>query len=135
MNEVPVKEAQVIDECRGIFVVKDKPAHDTSAIDIVAVHGLGGHYEKTWSVCDESGREINWLREFLPRSVDNARIMSFGFKPILPIDELAAFFNNFAEQLLDLLLSKRTTKEEESRPILFICHSLGGIIVKQVRRL
>ncbi|PVH72645.1 hypothetical protein DL98DRAFT_595807 [Cadophora sp. DSE1049] len=126
-----VTEPEANEERHGLFVIEDKPAHETSAIDIVAVHGLNGHYEKTWSAHDESGQDINWLRDFLPKSVDNARVMSFGFKPVPQFDRLAAAFNNFAEQLLDLLLSKRTTKEEQSRPILFICHSLGGAIVKQ----
>ncbi|KAH7061760.1 hypothetical protein BKA63DRAFT_194159 [Paraphoma chrysanthemicola] len=39
-------------------------------VDIVAVHGLNGHCEKTWT----AGNGVNWLHD-LP----NARILSWGY--------------------------------------------------------
>ena len=121
------------DERHGLFVLEDKPAGDTRAIDIVAVHGLNGHYEKTWSVLDEEGQDVNWLRDFLPEQIPNARVMSFGYNSLLQFSKSVADIYTFADQLLEALLSKRITQEEQSRPIMFICHSLGGIVVKQVR--
>ena len=41
---------------------------------IVAVHGLNGHRENTWTM---NGR--NWLRDFLPKNIPNARIYSWGY--------------------------------------------------------
>jgi predicted alpha/beta hydrolase family esterase len=35
--------------------------------------------------------------------------------------------------LLDRLTGERQTPEEKSRAIIFIAHSLGGIVVKKVR--
>ena len=43
---------------------------------IVAVHGLGGHAMTTWTH-DSTGKL--WLRDFLPQTIPNARIMSFGY--------------------------------------------------------
>ncbi|MCJ1426602.1 hypothetical protein MMC29_004505 [Sticta canariensis] len=50
-------------------------AEGTDAIlDIVAVHGLNGHREKSWTVND-----VNWLRNFLPSDIPNARILTWGY--------------------------------------------------------
>ncbi|SLM34902.1 P-loop containing nucleoside triphosphate hydrolase [Lasallia pustulata] len=44
------------------------------ALDIVAVHGLNGHHEKTWTT-----NNVNWLRDLLPSDIPNARILSWGY--------------------------------------------------------
>jgi len=41
---------------------------------IVAVHGLNGHPKKTWTA-----NNVNWLRDFLPPDIPNARILSWGY--------------------------------------------------------
>ncbi|SLM38624.1 Tetratricopeptide-like helical domain [Lasallia pustulata] len=43
-------------------------------LDIVAVHGLNGHHEKTWTT-----NNVNWLRDLLPSDIPNARILSWGY--------------------------------------------------------
>jgi len=43
---------------------------------IVAVHGLNGHREKSWTD-DKSG--VLWLRDLLPHQVPNARVLTFGY--------------------------------------------------------
>ena len=43
---------------------------------IVAVHGLGGHAMRTWTH-DSTGKL--WLRDFLPHTIPNAQIMTFGY--------------------------------------------------------
>jgi hypothetical protein len=42
---------------------------------LIAVHGLNGHRERTWSTA--SG--INWLRDFIPARAPNARVLSYGY--------------------------------------------------------
>lgn len=44
-------------------------------ISIVAVHGLNGHSEETWT----AGNSINWLYHLLPHDLPNARIMTWGY--------------------------------------------------------
>lgn len=41
---------------------------------IVAVHGLNGHREKTWTA-----NNVNWLHDFLPSDIPNARILTWGY--------------------------------------------------------
>ncbi len=52
------------------------PANENAGIDIVFVHGLFGHREKTWT-----GPKTHtlWPRDLLPTDVPNARIMTFGY--------------------------------------------------------
>jgi hypothetical protein len=43
-------------------------------VSLVAIHGLNGHREKTWT----SNGKL-WLRDFLPERIPNARIMTWGY--------------------------------------------------------
>lgn len=110
-------------------------ARDPLAIgvtDIVAVHGLNGHYEKSWT---EEVSQYNWLRDTFTSSVGTltARVMSFYYNAKVQYSKSTADIFDFADQLLECLLMERQTETEKSRPIVFICHSLGGIVFKQVR--
>ncbi|OCK96149.1 uncharacterized protein K441DRAFT_657484 [Cenococcum geophilum 1.58] len=44
-------------------------------VDIIAVHGLNGHRDETWT----AGNGVNWLRDLLPQDLPNARIMAWGY--------------------------------------------------------
>ena len=102
-------------------------------IDIVAVHGLNGHYEDTWTwVSDDKSIRQNWLKDFLPNQIPNARIMSYGYDSTVQFSKSSANVNIFADQLLNDLKSQRMDPGEKIRSIVFICHSLGGIVVKKV---
>ncbi|OAP53696.1 hypothetical protein AYL99_12136 [Fonsecaea erecta] len=87
------------------------------AVDIVAVHGLGGDTFATWTHPES---KKFWLRDFLPQQIPDARIMTFGYNAD------AAFGH-----LLASLVDKREEPQEMQRPLVFIAHSLGGIVVKQ----
>ncbi|EAQ83136.1 hypothetical protein CHGG_10954 [Chaetomium globosum CBS 148.51] len=44
-------------------------------VDIVALHGLNGHRERTWTA--ENG--VHWLRDLLPEDLPHARILCWGY--------------------------------------------------------
>lgn len=50
---------------------------DSTVRSIVAVHGLNGHRENTWTANHDGG--VNWLRDFLPSDILNARILTWGY--------------------------------------------------------
>lgn len=108
----------------GLFELSKDEASKT--VDVVAVHGLQGDAFKTW----ENGQGTLWLRDLLAIDIPSARIMTFGY------DSTVAFSNSVArieDKALDLLnrLGGQRDKDTERRPIVFICHSLGGIVVKK----
>ena len=115
------------EEREGLFLLAPLE-EDGKAInvDVVAVHGLQGHYRKTWT---EGGK--TWLQDFLPHALPAARIMSFGYNSTVIATKSIAGIDEFARQLLEGLEQKRRGGAEE-RPIVFVCHSLGGVVVKKV---
>lgn len=77
-----------------------------------------------------------WLRDALPHSITNkngeriARIMVYGYESSLPnsdsLQNLEDLGTNFHSDLRTLI------SDNSFKPIVFIAHSLGGLIVKEV---
>lgn len=44
-------------------------------VDIVAIHGLDGHREKSWTATNG----ILWLKDLLPTPLPHARILTYGY--------------------------------------------------------
>jgi len=89
-------------------------------IDVIAVHGLSGHRENTWTA--NNGKM--WLKDFLPHDLPNARIFTYGYNG----DPSTQSLCQHAEEIVDhLSLHLQATSR---RPIIFIVHSLGGNLVK-----
>lgn len=59
--------------------------------------------------------------------------MSFGYNADAAFGNTTADIVDHAKDLLGSLIDKREEEDEKLRPIIFIAHSLGGIVVKQVR--
>jgi alpha-beta hydrolase superfamily lysophospholipase len=96
---------------------------------IVAVHGLGGHALRTWT---HPKTQLCWVRDDLPYRFRSARIFVFGYNAKKAGNGAELDFQDVAGQLATGLLRHRTTKEEKTRPIIFMAHSLGGLTVKKV---
>ena len=93
------------------------------------MHGLNptnikSHAEATWT----SGDKL-WLRDFLPEQLPNARILLFGYNSNVAFETSIAGVREQAVNLLNRLEQKR--ENVFNRPIIFVAHSLGGIIVKR----
>ncbi|KAF8526902.1 hypothetical protein BU17DRAFT_82344 [Hysterangium stoloniferum] len=107
----------------GITTLKSP---DPSDIDIVFIHGLDGH--PIQSCTTDSGKL--WLYHFLPQDLPHARILSYGY------DGYTKDRNQFSNDTLNGhaggLLAKLADERHgiKNRPIIFIAHNVGGIIVK-----
>jgi len=115
----------------GLFLLNPKgssrrDSRDEYPIDIVAVHGFTGDAFTTWQ---HKNGEF-WLQSFLPKEFPGARIFSFGYNAE-PFSRGTGGFETFANTLLEDLAAVRLSRDEQRRPIIFICHSMGGLIVKK----
>ncbi|RYP80927.1 hypothetical protein DL769_002205 [Monosporascus sp. CRB-8-3] len=115
----------------GLFRLHPKPQdpynHLDFDVDIVAVHGLGGHAFNTWT--DKDGHL--WLRDSLPARVPKVRVMTFGYDSTVLFGSCRASINDFALDLATRLELERQHTEERRRPLVFVCHSLGGVVFKE----
>lgn len=102
-------------------------------IDFVFVHGLGGGSRKTWSKTPSDAHF--WPKRWLPIDPDfeNVRIWSFGYDSIY-MKEISDVLNidDFGRALLGALSSSKCLGDMET-PIVFIGHSMGGLVIKKVR--
>ncbi|KAH7004342.1 hypothetical protein EDB82DRAFT_422883 [Fusarium venenatum] len=119
-------------ERHGLFILhpNSEEPHDNSKylVDIVAIHGLGGHPLKTWT--EKEDRHL-WLRDSLPLHVPEARIMSFGYDSVVLFGKSRSQICDYALDLANRLEIFRQSPQERCRPLLFICHSLGGVVFKE----
>ncbi|ETS79015.1 hypothetical protein PFICI_08868 [Pestalotiopsis fici W106-1] len=115
----------------GLRELVSQPPARVGCVDIIAIHGLNGHREKTWT---DAETKFNWLSDVkgLRHDMPSARIMTFGYNSKTYFSRSDADVVDFASELLAAIKAKRTTIEEKQRPIVFLCHSLGGIVFKQV---
>ncbi|CAG7850508.1 SubName: Full=Related to kinesin light chain {ECO:0000313/EMBL:CCA75937.1} [Serendipita indica DSM 11827] len=94
-------------------------------IDIVAIHGLDGHREETW---ETDG--VLWLRDLVPSELPRARILTYGYDADTQSAECVSTQTMYrhADEFAKALARKR--KDVSRRPIIFVTHDLGGIILK-----
>ncbi|KAH9237218.1 hypothetical protein K456DRAFT_1830755, partial [Colletotrichum gloeosporioides 23] len=97
---------------------------------IVAVHGLNGHREHTWTA---SGGK-HWLRDFLPTDLPDVRVLCWGYDSNTHSTSGVSchYLYDHARELVADLSRKREVTKSRERPIIFVAHSLGGIVVKSV---
>jgi hypothetical protein len=97
---------------------------------IVFVPGLGGHYIGTWEADDGTV----WPRDLLPALVPGLRILSFQYNTSLNGTTSQGGIRDHANDLLIWLFNDREDDETASmRPLVFVGHSLGGMVIKRVR--
>lgn len=79
---------------------------------------------------------VYWPRDLLPTDVPNSRVLTFGYdtqvKHWAGAPPRYNTVRGIAGDLLVALESER--REDPTRPLLFVVHSLGGIVVKEMLR-
>ncbi|KAL9634729.1 MAG: hypothetical protein Q9164_003918 [Protoblastenia rupestris] len=123
------------------------------AISLVAVHGLAGDPFTTWT--HVKGQPM-WLRDLLPQAMPNVRTMTYGYNASFlnytANQDVRSIAAKLLAELADLRSGERVSTykiilcgclhaahpalahgiQQSRRPIVFVCHSLGGIIAKKV---
>ncbi|KAE8443477.1 hypothetical protein EG329_001874 [Mollisiaceae sp. DMI_Dod_QoI] len=113
----------------GILTVHDGCREPLRAptIDVVAVHGLNSNAIHAWT----HEKKVMWLEDLLPEQLPNARIMTYGYNSSVYKDATSGRIQDHAKGLLNALDGQRSERGAKKRPIIFVCHSLGGLVVKQ----
>ncbi|KAI4316730.1 hypothetical protein L6164_024681 [Bauhinia variegata] len=114
-------------------------------IDVVFVHGLRGGPYKTWRIADDKSSTMSalvekidqeagklgtfWPGEWLSSDFPEARLFTLKYKTnltqwsgaSLPLQEVSS-----------MLLEKLVAAGIGNRPVVFVTHSMGGLVVKQM---
>ncbi|ERF71804.1 hypothetical protein EPUS_01719 [Endocarpon pusillum Z07020] len=99
-------------------------------VDIIAVHGLDPlnnplHATETWTAANGN----LWLKDFLPLRQPRIRVFLYGYNSSAVFGASITGVNGAAENLLNYLRLERQL--DQNRPIVWVSHSLGGLVVKK----
>ncbi|KAJ5173674.1 uncharacterized protein N7500_001605 [Penicillium coprophilum] len=118
----------------GVEVLYDCP---DAAFDICFIHGLTGDRRTTWTAprttWAASKQPAPWPREFLPADlVTRARILTYGYDAYVLRKSVSSsnWLRDHATNLLNNLTTDRASCNASSRPLIFVAHSLGGLVCK-----
>ena len=95
--------------------------------DIIAVTGLAGHAFGSWAC---SPRTM-WLRDFLPHDIKNVRVLTYGYNSQLKNATSRGVIGDHVRRFKQRLLTLPQSSRVRHRPIIFIGHSLGCILIKK----
>ena len=100
--------SQVDDSRTGLFQFSNPiPAthitEDVYNVDIVIIHGLNGHFKRTWT--HQNG--TCWPQDLLPQALPGARIFSYGYPSQIFASRSVAGIRDFAKQMLSCLELER----------------------------
>ncbi|KAK4216771.1 hypothetical protein QBC37DRAFT_480297 [Rhypophila decipiens] len=133
-----------------------RPKHGDPIVDILFVHGFDGHPFKTWAKDSPKGlAPCFWPADLLPRDCPDAQILVYGYDrgisqfPTKDVDR-SDIFSHANDRLFSMsrpgtdsgkytvyshgkdLLSSLSRSRDSNRPLIFVAHGLGGLIVKEM---
>ncbi|KAA8574998.1 hypothetical protein EYC84_004220 [Monilinia fructicola] len=114
----------VVDQTFYGFTPLNEPKEPV-ALDIIAVTGLAGNAFGSWA----SEPTHMWLRDKLAADFPNARVMSYGFDSHLKGSHSEAVISVFSSRFRSDVEEIR--RHASDRPLVFIGHSLGGLVIKK----
>jgi pimeloyl-ACP methyl ester carboxylesterase len=103
--------------------------NDKRKADVIFIHGLGGNYKDTWSAkIGEEGDKFYWPMELSKVEPDvGVWSINYNASPSLWIGTAMPI-----EDRADNLLKELELVGIGDRPVIFVCHSLGGLVTKQM---
>ncbi|KAB5515683.1 Alpha/Beta hydrolase protein, partial [Coniochaeta sp. 2T2.1] len=111
----------------GVAVWQDCPE---ATVDICFVHGLTGNRDSTWTA---HGQQKPWPKTLLPLRLPRARLLTYGYDAYV-VRKSAASANRLVDRAANLLTdltNERASHNASSRRLVFVAHSLGGLVCKE----
>ena len=111
----------------GVKVLHDRP---DAMVDICFVHGLTGNRDTTWTARWQSAP---WPKTLLPPKLSKSRILTYGYDACVVRRSVAGSnrLTDHATNLLNDLTTERADCNASARPVIFVAHSLGGLVCKE----
>ncbi|KAJ2977210.1 hypothetical protein NUW58_g7879 [Xylaria curta] len=101
-----------------------------ATIDVCFVHGLTGDRDTTWIA---PGQSVPWPKMFLADKLPGARLLTYGYDAYV-VKKSVASTNTLTDHATNLLMdltTDRASNDAASRRIIFVAHSLGGLVCKE----
>ncbi|KAK4095827.1 hypothetical protein N658DRAFT_89361 [Parathielavia hyrcaniae] len=98
-----------------------------SVAEIIAIHGLHSSFHGTWCKGDNDGTLGPWVRDLLPFS------RLFAYEGTLDFSSDQSLLDPLAlRRAATSLLADLSRKVDQSKAIVFLCHNVAGILVKEL---
>ncbi|KAN0113271.1 Alpha/Beta hydrolase fold [Hyaloscypha variabilis] len=117
---------------RGLTTLYEPENPRSAIVDIVFVHGLTGNAYTTW-LYNHGKTKVYWPYDLLQKDLPDARILAFGYDADITSFWGPASSNrvgNHAEDMLGDLSHLRASTDTEHRKLIFVMHSLGGLVTQ-----
>ncbi|KAF1993816.1 hypothetical protein P154DRAFT_57030 [Amniculicola lignicola CBS 123094] len=108
-----------------------KPPSRSPGYDVVAVHGLGGSREISWTTKDVFGQQVMWIKHLLPDYIEDPRVFAYDYTQGPQGDTVCLSVNVLKELAVKLLKRLLSQSTEKDRSLVFVGHNFGGFIIKQ----
>lgn len=100
-----------------------------TAHSCIAISGLGSHPIYSWQPRG-GDRKFMWIRDRLPRDLPSVRYVLYGYDSKVGSNSFQSI-RDLAIGLIEQLKAQGWTLSS-CKPLLFLAHSLGGLILKEV---
>ncbi|KUL81720.1 hypothetical protein ZTR_09466 [Talaromyces verruculosus] len=126
--QVEMEDSDISFDCHffGFTQLYSPDGKEPVVADIIAIAGLDGHAYGSWQGRGNLGRM--WLRDFLSKDLPQCRTMIYGYNSKLSSHGVDTILD-YGRELMEEIKKIRNTKELQQRPLFFIAHSFGGIIL------
>jgi len=111
----------------GLTVLYD-PIHTQHSADCIAISGLASHPFGSWQPRGDD-KTFMWIRDAIPASLPGVRTIVYGYDSKLLHSRSFQSISDIARGLV-LYLKSCGWNLPSSKPIVFLAHSLGGLVLK-----
>lgn len=107
--------------------------HPDAKVDVILIHGLNGDPQKSWT---SKTNGVCWPTDLLPQTLTEAgtqaNVLSWGWNAdVASKNPSSEFIHERARTLVKYLTSYRKRAHTLRNPIIWVVHSMGGILLKK----